>query len=164
MASEVGYDPTSTRVNSTPSFPFDYSELGGEQGCRSPPANLARIGSAPARSPYWCPAPDSNRPTPPFTRPQSPDLLTGRIGADTESRTRATSLATRETAVILCPHGAPPRERSWPARRRPFYRRRCVLSSLLRQNVQASGHTAVQRPSFGLPVWLRDTVVEPAIL
>src|SRR5882672_9245611 len=100
MASEVGYDPTSTRVNSTPSFPFDYSELGGEQGCRSPPANLARIGSAPARSPYWCPAPDSNRPPPRFKRPQSPDLLTGRIGAVSGGRSRASALAMPRASVV----------------------------------------------------------------
>lgn len=41
-----------------------YLVNGGEQGCRSPPAKLARFGSAPARSPLMVPSPRFDRDSP----------------------------------------------------------------------------------------------------
>ena len=51
----------------------------------------------------WCPASDSNRPLCAFNARQSPDLLTGRIGADAGNRTRAVGVAHRHTTVVLHP-------------------------------------------------------------
>ena len=105
MALARGLEPRFMHVNGVPPSPGWLSQikLGGPSGNRTPSVGMQSRRAPVITNGPWCPAPDSNRPPALFGRVQSPDLLTRRIGADTGSRRPATSLATKPTAVIICP-------------------------------------------------------------
>jgi hypothetical protein len=82
----------------------DRNELVDRLGVE-PSASCLQGISPPRRPAHWCPALDSNQPLRAFNARQSPDLLTGRIGAACENRTRVIGVALRGPANRPRPHG-----------------------------------------------------------
>ena len=114
----------------------------------APTATILQGSSAPLCCPPWCPALVSIQPFCAFNAAQSPDLLTGRTGADGGNRTRLDGVALRG------PTNRPRPQRWWEAD---------GIEPLARRDRVYSAATAPACPYGTSRVWLRAPGLHRAI-